>query len=218
MRLSVARRVKRGMARAGLAVTGWRIDGQPPGREEVRIFVGAPHTSAWDTLLMLSVSWACDLQPRYLIKQEAFHTPLRWLWQLTGGIPVDRQNPGPLVADLAERSRRGAGFQLVLTPEGTRAPVPFWKSGFYRLAEASEIPLTLVSPDGPSRTVTFGPTFRVSGDVGADMARIREFLADKRGVVPSRVTVARLRAEGYPSGKGAPGSGPGGNDLGASAL
>jgi hypothetical protein len=73
--------------------------------------------------------------------------------------------------------------------------VKYWKSGFYRLSESTGIPLILVAPDGPTKVVTFGPTFVASGDVRTDMDRIRDFFADKRGVDPRKATVPRLRAE-----------------------
>lgn len=41
----------------------------------------------------------------------------------------------------------------------------------------------------------FGPTFEPSGDVAADMDRVRAFYADKRGIHPDLRTEPRLREE-----------------------
>ena len=41
----------------------------------------------------------------------------------------------------------------------------------------------------------FGPTFRPSGDVRADMDLIRAFYADKQGLRPENRTEPRLREE-----------------------
>ena len=40
-----------------------------------------------------------------------------------------------------------------------------------------------------------GPTYRLTGDVRADMDVIRAFYADKVGVNPAKTSVPRLRAE-----------------------
>ena len=55
--------------------------------------------------------------------------------------------------------------------------------------------MTLAYLDRATRTVGWGPTFDLSGDVTADMDRIREFYADKRGIRPELTTAPRLREE-----------------------
>ena len=112
-----------------------------------------------------------------------------------GGIPVDRENPGSLVADMAERAGAGDRFALVVAPEGTRGSARGWKSGVYRIAADSGVPIVLTYLDGPTRTGGFGPRITPSGDVRADMDEIRAFYADKSGVVPARKTEPRLRDE-----------------------
>ena len=187
--------LRRETARVFLTTTRWKIAGSPPKPEETCIFVGAPHTSAYDTVLMLATAWRCNLRVRFLIKQEMLAGPVGSLLTSFGAIPVDRENPGPLIEELTDAAATDHGFQLVLTPEGTRKPVKYWKSGFYRFASSADIPLALVTPDKPSKTITFGPIFRVSGNVTQDMDRIREFFADKHGLKPENRTTPRLKAE-----------------------
>jgi 1-acyl-sn-glycerol-3-phosphate acyltransferase len=110
----------------------------------------------------------------------------------TGGIPVDRDNPGTLIADLTESATSGEGFVLVLAPEGTRKLGNGWRSGFYRLAMEADIPVTPCSVDRATREICFGPTFRLTGDVIADMDRMRAFYADKHGLRPALASPVRL--------------------------
>jgi 1-acyl-sn-glycerol-3-phosphate acyltransferase len=187
--------VKRVLGKTFLAATGWKVKGTPPHPDQTCIFVGAPHTSFWDTALMLTTVWQCNLQAKFLIKQEITNNPFGSLLTLVGAIPVNRENPGPLIERLTAAAASDGGFQLVLTPEGTRKHVDYWKSGFYRFAWSAGIPLALVSPDKPTMSITFGPIFPVTGDVSADMDRVREFFADKHGVTPIRRSIPRLRAE-----------------------
>ena len=86
-------------------------------------------------------------------------------------------------------------FLLALAPDGTRRRVDHWKSGFYRLAQSTGLPVTLAYVDGPTREIGIGPTFALTGDVRRDMDRIRDFFVDKRGVRPGRGSVVRLLIE-----------------------
>ena len=83
-------------------------------------------------------------------------------------------------------------FVLGIAAEGTRSRGEYWKSGFYRIAQQTGLPITLAFLDGPSRTVGWGPTFSPTGDVGADMDRIRAFYADKTGLQARRIHAAAV--------------------------
>ncbi len=192
--------MRRRIARLILRVSGWRAVGQVP---RTGIVVGAPHTSLWDYVLMLLVMWNGGVPPRVLIKKEFFRGPLGWFLRANGGIPTDRANPAGLVADTVARAGDGP-FLLIIAAEGTRKKAQYWKSGFYRIARGAGLPIVLAFVDGPSRTAGFGPTLRPSGDLGADMAVIRAFYADKRGVRPALRTEPRLKEEGPPAGDDPP--------------
>lgn len=184
--------VRRALARAALTMTRWRTVGEVPRNG---ILVGAPHTSNWDWVAMLVLLWSAEVRPRVLVKQEIFRGPLAPLFRATGGIPVDRRNPGRLVEALAEQARSDPAFLIVFAAEGTRSKGARWKSGFYRLAQQTGLPVSFGFIDGPSRTVGFGPTLQVTGDVRADMDVVRAFYADKHGIHPENRTEPRLREE-----------------------
>lgn len=187
--------LRQSLTRAVLRLTGWRIVGRVPSSG---ILVGAPHTSNWDWVAMLLLMWGDGIQPRVLVKREAFRGPLAPLLRATGGIPLDRKHPGDTVRTLLSQAHGDEPFLLVLAAEGTRTKGTYWKSGFYRIAQQTGLPISLGFIDGPSRTLGFGPTFRPSDDVVADMDRVRAFYADKRGVHPERRTEPRLREEDLP--------------------
>ena len=182
------------IARISLALGRYRIVGTPPS-EPVSVLVAAPHTSNWDFPLMLFMAWRSGLSPRWLGKKEMFAGPLGFFFRALGGVSVDRGAPGALVADLVARARSEASLVLVIPAEGTRKKSEYWKSGFYRIASEAEIPIALSFVDNATRTGGFGPVFRPSGDVSADMDIIRAFYADKGGVKPENKTPPRLREE-----------------------
>ena len=147
--------MRRRVASLLLRMSGWTAVGEVP---RTGILVGAPHTSNWDFVMMLLVMWRGGVSPRVLMKRELFAGPLAWVLPRLGGIPLDRENPGQVVRELVSQARTGEPFLLVLAAEGTRSRGEHWKSGFWRIARAADLPIALAFIDGPSRTTGFGPT------------------------------------------------------------
>src|SRR6188768_1480666 len=135
--------IKRLLARLTLAIARYRLANRPPDDVPVFVLVAAPHTSNWDFFLMLAMAWQSGLAPRWLGKQEMFAPGLRHLFRALGGVPVDRENPGSLVADLVARARSASSMAVVVPAEGTSAKGEYWKSGFYRIAREADIPIVL---------------------------------------------------------------------------
>ncbi|GAA2087559.1 1-acyl-sn-glycerol-3-phosphate acyltransferase [Brevibacterium salitolerans] len=182
------------LARAFWLVSPWNLNTQPaPSRPTV--LIGAPHTSNWDFALMLAIAWRLGIDIRWMGKKSLFRGWRGPLMRALGGIAVDREDPSRTVAEVVARVRTGDGFGLVITPDGTRSGHTHWKSGFYRIARETGLPVTLGYVDRSTMTSGLGPTFELSGDVGADMDRIRAFYADKAGLRPHRRVEPRLREE-----------------------
>lgn len=184
--------LRKAFARLLLRLTRWQTVGQAPASG---ILVGAPHTSSWDWVAMLLLTWRDGVQARVLIKRELFRGPLGVLLRVTGGIPLDRRNPGETVRTLLAEAEVAEHFLLVLAAEGTRGKGEYWKSGFYKIAQQTGLAITLGFIDGPTRTMGFGPTFKPTGDIAADMDLVRTFYADKHGIHPELRTEPRLREE-----------------------
>jgi len=182
--------IRRTLARTLLRVTRWKLVGEVPQRG---ILVGAPHTSNWDFIAMLAISWSSGVQPQVLVKESFFKGPLGPLLRWLGGIPLDRSDPGPAIRRLLEQA--DDSFLLCIAAEGTRSKGEFWKSGFLRISQQTGLPVSLGFVDGPTRTLGMGPTFTPSGDMKADMDIVRAFYADKRGFRPENRTEPRLREE-----------------------
>jgi len=180
------------LARGLLRATRWKLSGTVP---ESGILVGAPHTSRWDWVVMLMIAWANGQRPEVLIKHTYFRGPLGPLLRATGGIPLDRDDPGATIRALLVRAEAHEAFQLAIAPEGIRGKGEYWKPGFYRIAKQTGLPISLGFVDGPTRTLGMGPSFHPSDDVVADMDLVRAFYADKHGIIPAHRTEPRLREE-----------------------
>ena len=184
--------VRRTLARTALRITRWRLVGEVP---RSGILVGAPHTSAWDWVVMLLIAWANSARPQALISHTYFTGVKGWVLRRTGGVPLDRSDPGATIRALLEQAESGKHFLLAIAPEGTRGKGDHWKPGFYRIAGQTGLPISLGFVDGPTRTLGIGPTFVPSGDVVRDMDFVREFYADKQGIRPENRTEPRLLEE-----------------------
>ncbi|MGO3021750.1 MAG: 1-acyl-sn-glycerol-3-phosphate acyltransferase [Brevibacterium sp.] len=186
--------IRRLLARAFWTSSKWKLVTEPaPSRPTV--LIGAPHTSNWDFIVMLAIAWRMRVDVHWLGKHSLFAGWRGPIMRGLGGIPVDRSDPSKIVTEVVDRMRDGEVFALVVTPDGTRGGHTHWKSGFHRIAMATGMPVTLGYLDTATRSTGLGPTLEMTGDIPADMDRIREFYADKRGIRPHLQITPRLREE-----------------------
>jgi 1-acyl-sn-glycerol-3-phosphate acyltransferase len=176
----------RRFAAAVLRVGRWRMEGEWPDEPRL-VVIAAPHSSAWDAVWGFAMLLAMDLGIVFMAKKEAFVGPLGWYLRRMGGLAVDRAAPGGVVDQVATRLREADRMWFALAPEGTRRRVDKWKTGFWKIARAADVPVLCVAFDYPSRCVRIGPLMRCSGDPAADMAAIRAwyrpFMGKHRGTV-----------------------------------
>jgi 1-acyl-sn-glycerol-3-phosphate acyltransferase len=90
-------------------------------------------------------------------------------------IPVDRKAAQGVVEQAAALIHGSDRFWYGLAPEGTRKRVERWKTGFWKIAKAADVPVLRMYFHYPDRIIGFGPLFHLSDDMAADMAAIREW-------------------------------------------
>jgi 1-acyl-sn-glycerol-3-phosphate acyltransferase len=160
---------------------GWRVVGLLPDQPKY-VLIGAPHTSNWDFSLMLLAVLKIGMDVHWLGKNSLFSGPFSGFMQWLGGIPVDRSKSNNLVAQLVETFNACDELVVLIPPEGTRAKVEKWKSGFYYVAAGAGVPILLGFLDGSRKQLGFGPLFYPTGDYAADLLDIQKFYADKTGL------------------------------------
>ncbi len=177
-----------------LKFVGWEAVGDAPS-EPAFVAIAAPHTSNWDLPYSLACAWARGVDPKWMGKHTLFEGPLGGLLRAIGGIPVVRHERRNMVDQMADLLREGKPLALMVPAEGTRSKHDYWKSGFYRIAQAADVPVVLAFLDYEGKRGGLGPALRMTGDVKADMDRIRAFYADKAPLFPENYTEPRLRDE-----------------------
>ena len=170
-----------------LGLRGWEIDYNTQEHGKKFIVIAAPHTSNWDFVYALPAMHLMGIKNlRYLIKNSLFFFPLKYLFYLTGGIPVDRSKKNELTANLQRMIKESEEIYLMFPPEGTRSRVERWKTGFYYTAMETGLPIILGYMDYKSRKLGFGEVFYPTGDIKKDMLKIEAYYADKGAKYPEK--------------------------------
>jgi 1-acyl-sn-glycerol-3-phosphate acyltransferase len=184
---------ERRWARRVLALLGWRVDVVPPPGPKCIIAV-YPHTSNWDFGVGYLAKLAAGLPVHFVGKHTLFRGPLGPLLRRMGGIPVDRRAATGLIGQLVNEMEARPWMWLAIAPEGTRAYVDHWKSGFYRVATAAKVPIGLAFIDWRARVVGLTEYLVPSGDEAADLERIRRVYGGKVGRRPELAGEIRFRS------------------------
>ncbi|MEV4781913.1 1-acyl-sn-glycerol-3-phosphate acyltransferase [Burkholderia sp. LMU1-1-1.1] len=180
-----------------LNLVGWRVLYRPlPGPRGIMLIY--PHTSNWDFPIGLLCKWALNLPFRWLAKDSLFKSPLGKWFRAMGGEPVERGTPSGTIKTQAARMNAADWYWVGITPEGTRAYRPYWKSGFYHLALEAKVPLVLVYFDYPSKTLGLVDHVFLTGNQETDLAAIRAGFAGHQGLYPENaapIVLSERRAE-----------------------
>jgi 1-acyl-sn-glycerol-3-phosphate acyltransferase len=182
------------IGKSWLALFGWRLETEVPTHEQF-ILIAAPHTSGWDLPFMLATSFAMRVPISWTGKQELFRPPFGWFFRSLGGIPIDRSARANRVGWAIEQFARTPNLALAVSAEGTRGKVDYWKSGFYHMALGASVPIGLGYLDFSRKVCGIGGFVMPTGDVRADMDKIRAFYKNIRGKYPEQESVPRLREE-----------------------
>tara|TARA_B110000116_G_scaffold251795_1_gene247157 strand:- start:101 stop:676 length:576 start_codon:yes stop_codon:yes gene_type:complete len=164
-----------------LKLCGWKTIG--PDLEQKRfVVIGAPHTSNWDFPLMLSVVLKLRLEVFWMGKHTLFPFPFAWLMKWLGGIPINRAKSHSVVDETVHHYAEHEKLIVLIPPEGTRAKVNSWKTGFYRIAKNANVPILLGFVDAEKKQAGFAGFFYPTGNIEKDMAEIRDFYSTKKGL------------------------------------
>ncbi len=165
-----------------MKINGWTVNGSLPPGTEKSVLIAAPHTSNWDLPYTLMVAFVLRLNVHWMGKASIFRFPFGGLMRWLGGIAVDRSKSNNLVAASASAITTAKGaLQLIVPPEGTRSKVRYWKTGFYHIAQAAQVPIVMAYMDYTRKISGLGPVFYPTGDLEADMLSIKAFYAPFKG-------------------------------------
>lgn len=177
----------RKLSAAILKLMGWRVSVTIPDYPKCIVCV-APHTSNWDFFLGELAYTSVGRKAGFLMKDTWFFWPLGSLLRAIGGIAVPRRHKSKvsLVDAVVEKFNSCERLTIAITPEGTRSRTSQWHTGFLRIAAKAGVPIVLGALDFPTKSIYVDHTFEPSGDMEADMRRIKDFYAPYRGKYPDK--------------------------------
>jgi amino acid transporter len=174
---------------------GWQIQNiTPPEACKKAVVLLAPHTSNWDFIYGMLFKFSYPTIPiRFAIKKEVMFFPLSCLMKALGAIPIARRTTATthakrphMVSVMADMLRATDELFLLIAPEGTRSYAPRWKTGFYRVAEAANVPIILGYINYAKKEMGLGPLFYPTGDIEKDTQTIQDFYRSIPGKYPEK--------------------------------
>lgn len=177
----------------------WKIEGFKPDCKKF-VFVGAPHTSNWDFIFFLGLAHELGIRPSFMGKKSLFRWPATNFMLDMGGVPIDRHRRGNYVDEIAQTFDRADELALAIAPEGSRSFEGDWRSGFYHIAMAANVPIVPGWVDHDSLRGGIGKPMMPTGDYRADLAELARFYRSKMpdcerfiALEKSAQTVAQLK-------------------------
>lgn len=149
----------------------------------------APHTSNWDFIIAISLYKLVGEDPHFLMKRDWFFFPLKYLLRSLGGIPVNRDKKTSLTQQMVELFGKEDAFQLAIAPEGTRKKNAQWKTGFYHIALAANIPITLAYLDYGKKEIGVEQIFYPTGNVEKDIEEIKNYYKNVQPKYPEKFSL-----------------------------
>lgn len=151
------------------------IKAQLPADLKKFVLVAAPHTSNIDFPLAKAAFYLMGIRVKFLAKQSLFKGLFGKLFYRWGGIPVDRASKLNMVDQLKLQFEKLDELALVISPEGTRKAVEYWKSGFYHIAKGANVPIVCGYLDYEKKQAGVGPIIYDLSDFEAVLHTMREF-------------------------------------------
>ncbi len=168
------------IGRMFMRLVGWEIVNDLPDLKKY-IIVAGPHTALVDTIYVLGIVWTLKLSPTIFIKHTMFRWPFGWLFRKIGGVPIDRSAPQGTVAQVAAEFERRDSWILLIAPDGRRIRGKHhrdhpWKTGFYHIALAANVPIVAGRADFKNKEVSFTEPLMPTGNKEEDIAQLKAFV------------------------------------------
>ncbi|MEY8848945.1 1-acyl-sn-glycerol-3-phosphate acyltransferase [Psychroserpens sp. XS_ASV72] len=168
-------------------VLGWKIVGNTNfSKDSLKkvVIIAIPHTSWHDFYIGLLLRKITGVKTNFIAKKELFKWPFGWYFRAVGGAALDRTSGQNKVQAIAKLFEDKEEFRLALAPEGTRKKVTEWKTGFYYIAKAANVPIIMFTLDFKNKQNKVSEPFYPTDDMEADFKYMKSFYKGVIGKVP----------------------------------
>jgi len=165
-------------------ILGWNVDGNLSSEIKKCVIIVVPHTSWHDFYMGVFIRKIIGLEINFIAKKELFDSSFGWYFRWMGGSPINRTSKQNKVDEVVKIFNNKEIFRLALAPEGTRKKVDSWKTGFYYIALAAQVPIICIAFDYNTKTVKIAPPFYPTGNINSDLPKLKEFYKGVLGKIP----------------------------------
>lgn len=165
---------------------GWTVVGNTNfSKDSVKkaVIIAVPHTSWHDFYLGILLRKVTNVKTNFVGKKELFVWPFGYYFRAVGGKALDRTSGQNKVEAIAKLFEEEEEFRLTLAPEGTRKKVKNWKTGFYYIAKAANVPILMFTLDFKNKQNKISEPFYPTDDIEADFIFMKEFFKGVEGKV-----------------------------------
>ncbi len=173
------------LARMMLRLNGMRVVDHNHGNWPNKCVVPTgPHTSNRDFPYGVYSRAVVGRYIQFAAKSTLFKGPMGAVMQWLGGVPVVREKRTNFTQAVAKIFAAREEFYLCIAMEGTRQKVDRFKTGFYWIARAANVPMVFAKFDFGNGVIEFSEPFYPTGDVTADFDFIYRHFDGVQGLVP----------------------------------
>ncbi|WP_282044515.1 1-acyl-sn-glycerol-3-phosphate acyltransferase [Winogradskyella flava] len=165
---------------------GWKVVGNTDFSKDTikkAVIIAVPHTSWHDFYMGLLLRKVVDVKTNFVGKKELFKWPFGYYFKAVGGRALDRTSGQNKVEQISKLFQDEDEFRLTLAPEGTRKKVKEWKTGFYYIAKAANVPIIMFTLDFKNKQNKVSEPFYPTDDIEADFKYMYNFYQDVEGKI-----------------------------------
>ncbi|MFL0352461.1 1-acyl-sn-glycerol-3-phosphate acyltransferase [Xanthomarina sp. GH4-25] len=166
---------------------GWKLVGNTTmSKDTVKkaVVIALPHTSWHDFYIGLLLRTVIGIKSNFVGKKELFVWPFKYYFRAIGGRPIDRTSGQNKVEAIAKLFDEDEEFRLTLAPEGTRKKVTEWRTGFYYIAKAANVPIIMFTLDFENKQNRISEPFYLTDNMEADFKFMKQFYKGVVGKFP----------------------------------
>ncbi|HLV14741.1 MAG TPA: 1-acyl-sn-glycerol-3-phosphate acyltransferase [Xanthomarina sp.] len=167
-------------------ILGWKIVGNTNiSKDTVKkaVLIAFPHTSWHDFYIGVLLRKVLGIKANFIAKKELFIWPFGYYFRSIGGRPIDRTSGQNKVEAIAKLFDENDEFRLTLAPEGTRKKVEEWRTGFYYIAKAANVPIIMFTLDFKNKQNKISEPFYPTDDMEADFKFMKKYFEGVVGKV-----------------------------------
>jgi 1-acyl-sn-glycerol-3-phosphate acyltransferase len=157
------------------------------------VAIGAPHTTNWDVVVFLWLACTYCRAPKWMVKAQWNYPVIGPIGKFLGAIFIQRDKDLNRVDQMVDEFSKRDELVVVITPEGTRKRVDYWKSGFYHIALRAQVPIAVAVLDYETKRSGIATVFMPTGDIEADMKVISAAYEGVKGKYPKNASPVRLK-------------------------